>query len=823
MNHSLFKVTAAALLHDIGKVIYRTNVVDGRAHPVSGRDFIKNFTEDKDILDAILYHHKADMQKANIPDESIAYITYFSDNISAGADRRSNEDYIEGSEESKGFDKHIPMATVFNLIFNNNKNMHLEYKNVHEINFPKSSDENTKISISQTQYNKCFQNIKDGLEGIKIEPEYLNSIIELLETHLTYVPSSTSKAQIPDISLFDHQKLTAAISSSIYLYLTENNRNNFKEELFIKEEQFKSEKSLLMFSCDISGIQSFIYTISSEGALKGLRSRSFYLEIILEHIVDRLVQQLGLSRANVIYTGGGHAYVLLPNTEKAKEIISASMKNINSWFVENFGSSLYIASAFVACSCNDLINEPHEEEPYSKVFRELSGKISAKKQRRYTAEEIKLLNSSSHDSQGRECKVCGSIDMSVKGDRMCNSCYRFSEISPYVTRADTVIVTTNAKLENDDAPFVRIPSLGEENNYLYIMNKERARDILRDNEACVLNVYGRNKMHTGLHYAKNLWTGTYNYKKGKFTASFEELASGATGIKRLAVLRADVDNLGAAFVSGFIRENATDIYDRNKYQTLSRTATLSRQMSLFFKYYINLILEKAGVEIEPFSLKGDYAPDFGEGRRAVIVYSGGDDMFIVGAWDDVIEAAVDLKRAFDKYSAGTLTFSAGIGIFPAKYPISRMAELTAQLEEAAKSFSEEKNAVSLFGIESFIRKGEYITEALHTYKWDVFINDVVGDKLRLIQTYLSSFEESKGNSFLYKLMDYIGRVDEDRINIARIAYLLGRVAPKDSGKRKIYNDFSQKIYAWSFNYEDRRQLLTAIQIYVYLNREGKEE
>ena len=105
----------------------------------------------------------------------------------------------------------------------------------------------------------------------------------------------------------------------------------------------------------------------------------------------------------------------------------------------------------------------------------------------------------------------------------------------------------------------------------------------------------------------------------------------------------------------------------------------------------------------------------------------------------------------------------------------------------------------------------------------MFINDVVGDKLRLIQTYLSSFEESKGNSFLYKLMDYIGRVDEDRINIARIAYLLGRVAPTDSGKRKIYNDFSQKIYAWSFNYEDRRQLLTAIQIYVYLNREGKEE
>lgn len=44
----------------------------------------------------------------------------------------------------------------------------------------------------------------------------------------------------------------------------------------------------------------------------------------------------------------------------------------------------------------------------------------------------------------------------------------------------------------------------------------------------------------------------------------------------------------------------------------------------FFKCYINELLEK-------------------EERKVTIVYSGGDDVFLVGAWNDVIAACVDLK------------------------------------------------------------------------------------------------------------------------------------------------------------------------------------
>lgn len=61
---------------------------------------------------------------------------------------------------------------------------------------------------------------------------------------------------------------------------------------------------------------------------------------------------------------------------------------------------------------------------------------------------------------------------------------------------------------------------------------------------------------------------------------------GCGGIRRLAVFRADIDNLGQAFVSGFESEK-----HGQRYVTLSRTATFSRKLALFFKRHINILLK----------------------------------------------------------------------------------------------------------------------------------------------------------------------------------------------------------------------------------------
>ena len=50
--------------------------------------------------------------------------------------------------------------------------------------------------------------------------------------------------------------MTAAIGSCIYAYLQEKCRTNFREELFGNKESYNKE-SFLLFSMDISGIQSF--------------------------------------------------------------------------------------------------------------------------------------------------------------------------------------------------------------------------------------------------------------------------------------------------------------------------------------------------------------------------------------------------------------------------------------------------------------------------------------------------------------------------------------------------------------------------------------
>ena len=118
-------------------------------------------------------------------------------------------------------------------------------------------------------------------------------------------------------------------------------------------------------------------------------------------------------------------------------------------------------------------------------------------------------------------------------------------------------------------------------------------------------LYIKNKVYTGERLATHLWLGDHTARRDGRIMEFADLAAvsgGAqesAGIRRLGVLRADVDSLGAAFRAGF----------PGKYATLTRTAVLSRQLSLFFKHYINALCrgEVNGVnerDIKKFSLFG---------------------------------------------------------------------------------------------------------------------------------------------------------------------------------------------------------------------------
>jgi len=797
LNTKQLKLIIGALLHDIGKILYRYN--DGRNHSASGYDFLKaQGITDEEILDQLRYHHSTYLRSSGISRSSLANITYWADNVAAGADRRDKQ----GEGEKGRYDKFIPLASIFNLLNGNEQTFSYNMEKVHDsgaINYPLE-----KVGeYSEEIYGGILNQIKSGLNQIELTEAYVNSLLGVLEANLSYVPSSTNTNQYVDISLYDHCKITAAIASCILEYLDENNVTDYYDALVDHAEDYYKKDAFIMMSMDISGIQEFIYMVHSEGALKTLRAKSFYLEIMLEHIIDELLDKIGLSRANLIYSGGGHAYIILPNTGKVKNILTDFEKELNDWFVKNFKTDLYVACGYTVCSANSLMNKPHGT--YKDIFVRLSRALSDKKAARYTAEQIIAMNAGLSGESGRECKVCGRVDDLVgNGEDICSLCHAFKKLSNGILNDDFISILAEPDGSGNG---ILLPF----DNYMIMEKEEELKKRLKSDDNYVRS-YSKNKMFTGYNVSTKLWIG--DYCNG---TSFEELANGSKGVKRIGVMRADVDNLGHAFVSGFERKNGDLV-------SLSRTSTFSRKLNMFFKLHINYILGSG-----EYGLPGN-EPVY-PARKATVVYSGGDDLFIIGAWNEIIEAAVDINTALRKYTQGTLTLSAGIGMFPQKYPVKPMAYQTGELEEASKKM-DGKNAITVFDrprtkqgdSEHKYNKKSKQEELGHTYKWDEFQNDVIGDKFALINDYFSTMSE-KGNSAIYKLLEYIRNVD-DRINLARLAYMLGRMEPdkKASGDvKELYSKFSKKIYEWAGNENDRKQLITAIYIYVYLNRTGKEE
>ena len=630
MNEKEIKIIIGSLLHDIGKVIYRDGQ-DKRNHSSSGYDYLKEKIKisDNEILDCVRYHHGYALKNADISNDAISYIVYMADNISAASDRRKK------NEEANGFDIYRTLEPVFNVLNKNDGKYYYESSILNyesEINYPNVENK----PFSKDLYMRIIENITDNLHGIEWNKEYLNSLMEVLEANTSYIPASTSNNELSDISLYEHSKLTAAIASCIYQFVEEKEINNYRDFLFDKGNEFYEKDVFLLASIDISGIQDFIYTINSKNALKTLRSRSFYLEILMEHIVDLLFDKLDLSRANLVYSGGGHAYIFLPNTDKCKKIFDEHIGEMNEWLFEQFNISLFLAGGYVTCSCNKLKNEPMGS--YSEIYKELSKQLSAKKSNRYSAKQIAYMNYKKDYDHKRECNVCKNIG-EVNSEGKCTFCQSIKEFSREILSTEFFSILSE---KNDSG--ICLPG----GYYVVADSEKRLKERMIDD--CFVRAYGKNKFYSGKHIASKLWVGSYSSG-----STFEDFAKNAVGINRIGVLRADVDNLGQAFVAGFNNDSNND-----RYVTITRTAELSRHLSLFFKFYINKILQNP---------KYEFGSSQKVGRNATIVYSGGDDLFIVGAWNEIIGLAIDIRREFEKYTEGTLTISAGIGIYNSSYPI----------------------------------------------------------------------------------------------------------------------------------------------------------
>lgn len=227
--------------------------------------------------------------------------------------------------------------------------------------------------------------------------------------------------------------------------------------------------------------------------------------------------------------------------------------------------------------------------------------------------------------------------------------------------------------------------------------------------------------------------------------------------------------------------------DNGKFNTFSRTATFSRAMTQFFKVYIN---------------------QFAQDRKLSIIYSGGDDVFAIGTWQDIIDFTVELRQQFIQWTNGKLTLSAGIGLFTDKTPVSLMARISGELEEAAKDNPDnDKDSIALFN-DHFV------------FQFDEFIEDVYEDKLQFIRQYFNQQDE-KGKGFAYRLLELVK--SEDKMDIARLAYYLSRMedATKQENK-EAFKKFKTQFFKWATGSKQvKKEAELALVLYIYETRKEK--
>jgi CRISPR-associated protein Csm1 len=176
---------------------------------------------------------------------------------------------------------------------------------------------------------------------------------------------------------------------------------------------------------------------------------------------------------------------------------------------------------------------------------------------------------------------------------------------------------------------------------------------------------------------------------------FDAVAELSQGAKRIGILKADVDRLGLLFREGLMAENGP------LRPTLGRVMTLSSALDLFFAGWLNNVCAEVfhdwrARQQELAQDKRHPWYDKVEGLFYVM-YSGGDDLFIVGPWDETLQLAERLQADFARYACHNpnVTLSAGFVQVKPRYPVQRFAGLVDEAEGRAKQAG--RNRMTVFG------------------------------------------------------------------------------------------------------------------------------
>jgi CRISPR-associated protein Csm1 len=502
-----------------------------------------------------------------------------------------------------------------------------------------------------------LQTFRANVDKEKLLKSTLRSVLSLMEQYLSQVPAATNVLH-PDISLFDHLRITAAIGEGLYLYHDANKGQTTYND--------KTTAKWQLVCGDFSGIQKFIYKITSKGAAKGLRGRSFFIQLLCDAVSEQIIRSLGMYATARIYSSGGKFYLLIPS-HKIEQLLRIA-DSVNKALFSQFQGEVFLGIGMAEVTADDF-RGGNMGKRWQQANEDLQ-KSRLQPFKAQVSEDIDCFSQQSQHDTGA-CKVCGRDDQyaEINIEKSCKQCRNLENIGKVLadTRylfwvwGDDRKTVHNKQMKN----LCKVDMPGTDCS-LYFLESEPEFSELTDLSASHLEILNT---WTGLKqnvqgYSQGLrYVGKWQKEKNSGNWDFDDFASNAKGISRMGVLRMDVDNLGEIFIRGL--RFGSDV--NTTMGSLSRVATLSRQLHLFFAGYLHQILS--------------------EYQQSQIIYAGGDDVFIIGSWDELPEVALKIRHEFQKYCADNphFTLSGGIATVGGKYPISRAAELAGDAEERAKN------------------------------------------------------------------------------------------------------------------------------------------
>ena len=761
MLQDIERLQLAALLHDIGKFRQRTIATRPfRPHEKHGWEFV---TEDfggffhscgDDLGDAILHHHNPARQRKEIEKQ-----VTLADRLSARERETEQRDQEKPS--------HAALVSIMSRLHIPGKPQPSELRyDLNPLDICRETIFPTEVgSIDPNRYKELWDQFTRELQRLVGERGYqaadYQTLVALLHKYTARMPAATpweggAERTVPDVSLYDHLRTTAAIAACIHREVAPDDLNGYLRR--------SAEQPLCtLLKGDISGLQNFLYRIRSEGASRELRGRSFYLQLLTEAIALWILRRFNLPITNLLLASGGHFYLLLPYRE-AREGIDALRAEIAEKLWGAHREELSVVLAGVPVTANNF-------NDFSEKWNIVSKEIEQQKQRKW-----------------RELPKETMFDLFfTPRDEQETEGYGFPEVGRELREAKYLIAFEIPEQSIAEEPDWRkiIGSFGLD---VHLVDKPENK-LTPPTDTVHATVYRLDSTDflsdevianfrwgdLPISYDFRLLPQVIPRRRGSdAVADFDQLADASEGVKWLGVLRMDVDNLGGVFKDG-LGDSAT----------VSRMSTLSESLRLFFEGYLPQLCRDYNREHTPEILE--------------LIYAGGDDLFLVGGWSALPQIAHQVRDEFRAFVGGEhVTLSGGIAIEHKKYPLYQLAEDAGDaLDNDAKRLRIEKDALS------FLQK---------PMPWEDF-NRVDQWHKRLLTAV--SGEKPLPSSFLTRLSEIHHLYESDREGQRkwawRLIYHLSRAKQMYSSHTALIDDLRQGLVR---NHSEEGELLQFLRVIV---------